>query len=402
MGQRELKDWLSGYMQFTDNLESPRMYRLWGGLSCIAAALQRKCYVEWGHHIFYPNMYIVLVGGSAVGKGTAMGPAKKLLTEIGGVRLSAQSTTLQALILRLKEANYHNQDPVTGMSSFHSSMTIFSEELTVFIGYQQRELMACLCDWFDCNDQWKYDTKNKGTDDITGVWVNLFGATTPHLIQTTLPLDSIGGGLTSRIIFVFAEKAEKIVPFPFLTDEEIQIRVKLQADLERIHLLCGKFNASESFLSAWGDWYCEQAKNPPKHLLDERFGGYLGRRRVHIMKLSMLICASEGDDMVMTESHFATAQHLLEMTEVNMPNVFAGVGKNPTSDLVPKIILFVKSRGAVSMAELMKHFYRDLDALALERLVKTLEMMHAVTLLHQGGEVFVQFNAETANPVLVS
>jgi hypothetical protein len=400
MSERKLKDWLSGFMQFTDNLETPKLYRLWCGVSAIAAALQRKVLVDWGQHVFYPNMYIVLVGPGAVGKGTAMRPAKELLKRMGGVRMSSQATTKEALVLRLKEANYHHQDPVTGLSTFHSSMTIFAEELTVFIGYQQRELMAYLCDWFDCEGQWTYDTKNKGTDEIMGVWVNLIGATTPQLIMSSLPLESIGGGLTSRIIFVYADKAETISPFPFLSEEKLELREHLQADLERIHLLCGKFTITADYLDAWGTWYCAQAANPPKHLLGEHFGSYLGRRRVHLMKLAMIICASESDEMIMRESHLSTAEQLLSMTEIHMPQVFAGVGKNPVSDMVPKLLLFIRRTGVVSMSDLTRHFYRDADGQTLDRLIKTLEMMQAIKVVHKDGQILIEYNAACINPVL--
>ena len=55
-------DWISAYLKFTENTESPTSYHIWTAIACIAGALQRKCFMQWGLERIYPNMYIVLVG----------------------------------------------------------------------------------------------------------------------------------------------------------------------------------------------------------------------------------------------------------------------------------------------------------------------------------------------------
>src|SRR4030066_746896 len=93
---RCLGDWISGFMQYTENSEPPTLFKKWTAISCIAAALQRKVRVEWGTALtFYPNFYVVLVGPSATGKGTAMNPGLGILNEVPAVRMTAQATSLQ-------------------------------------------------------------------------------------------------------------------------------------------------------------------------------------------------------------------------------------------------------------------------------------------------------------------
>lgn len=384
--ERECNDWIDTFVEYTDRSEAPRLYRLWTAISCVGAALQRKCYLRWGYLTFYPNMYVVLVGPSGARKGTALGPGYELLSECG-IRMSAQSTTLQALIRRLKEANAQEQDLETGRTILHSSMTIFSEELTVFIGYQQRELMAALCDWYDCKSRWIYDTKNMGTDEILGVWVNLMGATTPHLIQTTLPMDSIGGGLTSRIVFVYEHGKERVNPRPFLTQNELNFRDSLRNDLEKITLMRGSFTYTDAFVDRWEQWYRHADLHPPKHLTDERFAGYRERRPTHLMKLSMIVSASESADMYVDERHIERAIRILEITERKMHLTFSGVGRSPVSDLIPRVAIFVAEKESVLQAELMQRFYYDADDQTLERIVRTLEKMGYVQRKFEAGTI---------------
>ena len=57
-------DWISAYLKYTEETESPVSYHTWTAVSMIAGALQRKCYMQWGLETIYPNMYIVLVGSA--------------------------------------------------------------------------------------------------------------------------------------------------------------------------------------------------------------------------------------------------------------------------------------------------------------------------------------------------
>jgi ABC-type phosphate/phosphonate transport system ATPase subunit len=147
---RNLPDWINGFMDLSNNSEPPKLFRKWTAISTIAAALQRKVRLEFGMSMtFYPNLYIVLVGNSSTGKGTAMGYSKDIIENIPTIKLSAQATSLQALIKKMHETNLTDIDMVTGQQHFHSSLTIFSNEFTVFLGYSNRELITALCDWYE-------------------------------------------------------------------------------------------------------------------------------------------------------------------------------------------------------------------------------------------------------------
>jgi len=380
---RALPDWVDGFMRFTENTEPPKLFRLWTALSIIAAALQRKCYLPWGSLTFYPNMYVVLVAPSGKArKGTAMSPGLDMLDDLG-IKLAAEAITREALIRELKNSNNTIIHPQSGKTEFHASLTIFSQELTVFLGYQNRQLMSDLTDWYDCRKRWTYRTKHMGTDEIIGVWVNLIGATTPELIQTSMPLDAIGGGLTSRMIFVFEQRKGKIVPAPFYTDEELQLRRALMIDLERIHMLQGEFRASENLLDCWVDWYTSQEDNPPFE--DPRFSGYFERRPGHIMKLSQILSASRSSSQIIEGKDLARSVSILNSTEVKMPYAFSGVGKSGTADVLSRVMSEVGNRGEVRFEDLMGMFYHDVDKRALETIVHTLEAMKFAKVVYQGS-----------------
>ena len=386
--ERHLPDWLEGWMKLTENTEPPDSYRLWTGISVIASTLQRKCYVPWGSSlIFYPNLYIVLVGPAGkTRKGTAMSPGLDILQDLGKAKIAAQATSLQALIRRLKETNFQNQDEETGAPQFHSSMTIFSKEFTVFLGFHNRELMSSLCDWYDCEKSWKYETIARKTEEIVGVWVNLFAATTPALIQSSLPLDAIGGGLTSRIIYIYEEKMGKMVVLPTETEAERELRKSMLNDLDKIYKMSGSFKYTEDFMSAWSDWRIKDRDCPPFH--DERFGGYMSRRPTHVMKLSMVMSASDGTragQMVLIKDDLDRAVAVLEQAEEKMQNVFRGVGKSDIAELVHRVMVYVKMSTIkeIPVFQLARHFQSDMDKFTMERVFHTLESMNMIRVVHK-------------------
>jgi len=383
---RNLPDWLDAFMELTDNSEPPILFRKWAGISAIASALQRKVRVELGLSLtFYPNLYIVLVGPSATGKGTAMKFASDIIEQVPSIRLSAQATSLQALIRRMKETNLTDIDLVTGEQQYHSSLTIFSTEFTVFLGYHNKELIAALCEWYDCHSRWSYETIARKKEEIIGVWVNLFAGTTPDAIQSSLPIESIGGGLTSRIIFVYEERKGKLVVIPTKTEREILLQQALVNDLETISMLSGRMSYTEGFMDEYSKWCYDADTNPPFY--DRKFDGYCGRRRKHLLSLSMICSASHSDEMIMTADDLKRAASLLAEVEVKMGRVFKGMGRSDISSLINDAIVFLTNSHIpeIPIWQFAKHFEGDMDKLIMDKVLATLEAMGMIKIVKSPG-----------------
>ena len=383
---RNLPDWLDAFMLLTENSEPPILFRKWTAISTIASALQRKVRMELGLSLtFYPNLYIILVGPSATGKGTAMKYASDIVEQVSSIRLSAQATSLQALIRRMKETNLTDIDINTGEQQFHSSLTIFSTEFTVFLGYHNKELIAALCEWYDCHSRWSYETIARKKEEVIGVWVNLLGGTTPDSIQSSLPLESIGGGLTSRIIFVYEDKREKLVICPTKTEREIDLQQMLIHDLEKISLLSGNMNYTSDWLDLYTVWCKEADVNPPFY--DKKFDGYCGRRRKHLISLSMVCCASRTHNMIMTSDDLQRAIKLLAEVEVKMGRVFKGMGQSDISSLISDAIVFIENSltDEIPFWQFARHFEGNMDKFVMDRVLYTLEVSKYIKILKRPG-----------------
>lgn len=392
MSSRECNDWIESYLKYTDHSEPPFLYKQWTAISTIASVLERKCYLEWGELTFYPNLYVVLVGPSGkCRKGTAMGVGSRMLRELGKTNMAAEAVTRESLIRALAEAEEQEVEAESGDVSYHASLTIFSPELTVFLGYNNLQLISDLTDWYDCRDHWTYRTKNMGTDDITGVWVNLFGATTPDLIRSAIPQDAIGGGLSSRIVFVYEEEKSKTVADPFLSSEDLELRERLVNDLDRIHSMRGKFHITEEMLEKWISWYEYQDENPP--FVHNNFMGYVYRRPNHILKLCMVLSASKRDDMIIDADTFDRALEILKHTERKMLRTFSGLGRSSRAEITNSMMETIAFKGTITRGELMKMYISDLeDTREFSAIISSLQMINFIE--YDAAKGIIEYNED--------
>lgn len=357
---RQLSDWIDAFMEYTEETEPPILYRKWTAVSCVAAALRRKVWLPWDiDGRIYPNLYVVLVGPPGkCRKGTAMSSGMSLVKELG-VKLAPNSLTREQLIRELADSS---EITITKKKKYvsHASLTILSTELTVFLGYDNKQMIMDLTDWYDCLDNWEYRTKTQGADEIAGVWVNLLGATTPQQVQTALPPDTFGGGLASRIIFVFEEDKAKKVGYPHDTPKLRELREKLLKDLSQISSLDGQFTVSDKWMERWIDWYMKMEDNAPD--MPPTFEGYLNRRQTHARKLSMICSVSRSNDLHLTAEDWDRALDILERTEVKMPRTFAGVGPSRHSHLLANLMGYIAKKKRVTAREIYQDFHSHFES----------------------------------------
>ena len=386
MSGRRLNDWITTYLEYSENTEPKKSYHLWTAVSVIAGALQRRVYIKWGHESIYPNLYIVLVGRSGrTRKGTAMTIGIDLFNQLN-FPVTAESITREQLIRTMKLAVNSFEDPgKIPPIKYHCSITTFSKELAVFLGNKDIRFLADLNDWYDSHDSWRYGTKGAGIDHIKGVVYNLLGATAPDWIQSMIPLEAVGGGFTARIIFI-VETNKKVVAFPSVAEE---LRQPLIADLERIATISGEYTLAPETLDAYEEWYTNDEKNMQNGIMpveDPRLASYCDRRATHVKKIAMVVTASRTHERVIELDDFRRALLIMQSAEVKMSEVFGGLGKAKTGELAFMLLQYIKERGKVTRREIMRRFYTDITTFELEEVEKILQYMGVIEIEQVSGK----------------
>lgn len=373
MGDRLIQgSWLDAYLAYTAESESPEEYHLWTGISVIAGALKRQVFFDMGYFLLYPNMYVVLVGPPGrCKKSTAMRMGRDILKGIPDQKFTADSTTREKLIINLSQAHKDGQ----------SAMTAHSTEFATMLTSSGMDMVVFLTDIFDCPPVWEHDTKSGGKNTIKGPFLNLLGATTPDWISRAMPLDTIGVGLTSRIIFVHQDTPREADPIPRLTPAQKALVPLLVGDLVAITSLSGEFKLSEGADAHYRNWYKGRLNNP-NPTGDPRLAGYFERKPMHLLKLSMIVAASKRDALVIEDEDMVDAMRILEKIEARMTRVFIGVGKNPLHADKEAVLsaLIERGDGGMTEGELLAMFSFSLRKDELREVLETLMLINAVKL----------------------
>ena len=388
---RQLDDWVATYVKYVDNTESAKIFHEWTAYSIISSALMKKVWFQFGRTKIFPNLYIVLVAEPGIArKSQAIGYGGEILHEVSSIVTSADAITPQAMLEDLELASKVEMMP-DGTGFEHNSLTIQSNELETFLG-QKREnakMLILLTDLFDCKYRpYRYRTKGSGSNEIKSVFMTLLAATTPESLATCFPTSAFGGGLASRMTFVWADNKWKKVPIPEIDKDSIQLKSLLINDLSVIAAMHGSYEYTVKSRQWWIDWYNKYDERDPDRLcLDHRFIGWYSRKPTLILKIAQIIAASQSMEMKVEISHLETAVGIIEKLEAPMTKAFSAVGRSEITAEVDSVLRIVEQHGTISDKHLSLLTYRDIDSNKMENVMATCEKTGKVKRLWKDGSM---------------
>ncbi len=354
---RNFPNFINGYIDYTDNLEAPLIFHLWTGIATVAGALRGKCWIDMGYFKWKPNFFVVFVAPPGiVSKSTTLNVGMGLLRQVEGIHFGPESATWQAVTDAFREA----EEVVAQIGDKMSALTIVASELGTFLDPKNREMIDILNDLWDGRSvPWQRRTKGEGTTEIQNPWLNFAGCTTPAWIQENFPQYAIGGGFTSRTVFVYGEEKRSLIAYPKLEMDALgnqypTDRLKLINDLRKISTLAGEFILTNEAIE-WGKvWYAEHWKSAPQHLNLELYGGYVARKQTHIHKLAMVLSAAERDDMTIQPHDLSRAHDLITSLEPSFAKVFSALADNKEVHYLASLIKIVERHQKILKTELWR------------------------------------------------
>lgn len=354
--KRHYTDWLTGFVDHASYGEAPLKTLFWTGVSTIAGALRRQVWIKLPYFQWTAGFYVILVAPPGViSKSTTANIGMNLLREVPGIKFGPDIVTWQSLVTSMAGASEEFWNPTTQMFHPMCAITIASDEFGTLFNPQDRQMVDAFVSLWDSKEGvMRKETKMSGSDQIVNPWLNLIACTTPGWIAEAFPAYMIGGGFTSRCIFVYADTKRQLAAYPGMYEVPGQLdgeRAMLIEDLVEISKLCGEFRLTPEAIR-WGEeWYEKHWKETSTNLNDTKFGGYRARKQTHIHKLAMIISASRGDTLMIDREHLEFAEHMVTALEGDLPFVFAAIGQsNITRAMATLVRIVLEERSILSSA----------------------------------------------------
>lgn len=394
MSKRYFRDWLKAFTEYSSYGESPLKMLFWTGVSTVAGALRRRVWIDQKFFQWVPNFYIVFVAPPGiVAKSTTSSIGMNLLREVPGIKFGPDVITWQALIQTLASVGELVPDPRDPMTLYPmSALTIESSEFGTFFNPDNSEMVDVLVSlWDGKRGSFKKITKTSGSDEIENPWINVIACTTPAWIAGRFPEYLIGGGFTSRCVFLYADRKRQSVPY---IDEVVpaafnDTRLRLIADLEQISLMFGEYTLADD-ARIWGrEWY-DKHWATASTLSTEQYAGYLARKQTHIHKLAMVLAASKSNELVITLDSLRIAEAMVTAVEQDMPRVFARIGQNDLTRGAATIVDIVEKSSRISKVELYKQLFRTMSYRDFDQALTSAMQSGAVWQVQEGNELVLR------------
>jgi hypothetical protein len=362
-------------------------------------------------NLIFPNIFLIFVAGPGVGKSIAMSEAKRVIQSFDGfdksgkatslIRLGPSSVTLEALLryLNLGYTTYNVPKAICGVDgkvyTYASVALMRGEELGTLLREDTHDLVSFLCEGWDCGD-FHRETKTQGVDYIRNMCITLLGACTPEWVRENLSSSILSTGLSARTIFVFGpEKRKRQFDIQF-SQEQLLALEEVKAHIKNLSQVYGQVIIPPDVMAWCRDWYENKAKplNPNKKLRD-----YYERKKIHLMKLAMLVHFADNLSLTLTQKDFDVALDLLARTEKDMHIALSGSGSNPAYSLATALQKFLKDRGHTSYRRLLLEFFDEGDEETIKAALQFLLETKQITTSAASGEMTYSVTTDDAKAV---
>lgn len=376
-------NFIRDYLKFCENSEAHLNYQFWCALWTLSTIVGRRVWLDQGHYVVYPNLYIVLVGPPGNRKTSAKSIAhdlvRRVVREGAPVPMSGESVTREKFIqdLAADESKVTFMDHSKGkpIPREFQQQSLCITELSGIVGPSQAAMVETLTALYDVGAWYEYKTKHQGSDEIPNPYVSLLACTTPDYITSKLKDDIISGGFSRRALFILEHGKKKRIAFPTISAEQKEA-IRNAARLGLRAQSVGGAMSWEPRAKVWfGDWY----ENTLKSSNDMNMAGYYDTKHVILLKISILLALSDNLRMELRYEDLQMGLELLRPVEETMPEVFAAMGRNELKNIAYKALKWLRMTGDVPVSGVRNYLFADCrDERELESVLRHLKAMNLI------------------------
>ena len=331
--------------------EAPSEYHNWAAFSVLSACAGPNLWCDMGIiGNIQPNIYVMLVGPPGIKKSTAKDIAEGLIRKIHSTKhpipLAPANCTKEALVKYMADSKspcrcaYEWQ----GKARPYTRISFFTDEFINLVqtGGDPLGWVQFFTEIYNPKPVFDTATIARGAVDLPFPYVTFLGCMTPELTKSLINEGALSGGFSRRTIYIYANKNDKPVPIPVITEAQKAAREVLIQRGQQIQNLSGRFQFSDAGLRAYTQWYgknFEEINSSPTAAVVN----FLQSKPTLAIKLAMLARLSYSDELIIDEDDFELAEGLLTVSQRHIDTIFAGAGRNKHAATIAGIQQFVNA-----------------------------------------------------------
>lgn len=378
-------------------------------MCCISsvAANQYTLRTLKGNVLYYPNIYVMLLGESGLGKGFPVNLSKRLVQQANTTRVIAGRSSIQAIIKELATTkSEQGKALITDSRGF-----IVNGELSTAI-IADPDSLTILTDLYDrnYNPAWDNMLKGDGKEKLKEPYITcLFGSSPAHFYDS-IPQANIEGGYIGRNLVIYEEQRSKDLDLLDSPEESIdedrftnyivpkyvphlqaiaKNKVKMQPDVR----------ARETFNNWRREWRANQGQYNDKT-------GFVNRVPDHVLKISMCLALARYDFTgCIQEPDVTEAIENITSLIYASRKAAEGGGIDPLAQQTKRVVDYLLSADEqkLTRTELLVRGYGQYDSSSLDRILETLLEMKWIRrsktlgrdsdwMIHLSGEPLERYN----------
>jgi hypothetical protein len=370
------------YLKATGTTPIPERFHRWAAISLVAAVLEDRVWVP--HHLgtLVPNLYVLLIGPSGCGKGTAIENALahwgRLYGEPG--RLIKGGLTKQNLLDKLGGRATRivgGQSQVASVAA-NPHPWIVAPELYNALGSGgpvAEAFIANLTDLYTSSVMPTTEgTRQWGTVTIAGHCINWLAGSTPQWLRRSLSQDAILSGFFGRVVTIEGTAATTWEESSYPPNLSGLIQA-CQTRLEKIATISGACTVTADAQAVRTQWL-KNREVPDDEFLKPAYQ----RDDDLLMKLAIILSVGESDELVIDRQHIAKARTLVAEARTALPMLVNLAHTTSQSDGLGWTMAILKRSGAVTEKRLLSVLSnRGITADMLRKYITTLEVADRIT-----------------------
>jgi hypothetical protein len=373
--------WIQDLVDEHSVVETPESWLFWSLMCCISAVAANSYTLRTlkGNLLYYPNIYVILMGESGLGKGFPVNLSKRLVTAADNTRVIAGRSSIQAIIKELATTkSVQGKAIITDSRGF-----IVNGELSTAI-IQDPDSLTILTDLYDrnYNPNWTNLLKGDGAEKLKEPYITcLFGSSPAHFYDS-IPQPNIEGGYIGRNLVIYEEKRSKDVDLLDSEEESIDedrftnyIVPKYVPHLIKIATTKARLIPNESARKIFNTWRKEWRTNQGAY---NDKTGFVNRVPDHVLKIAMCLCLARYENGgVIVDSDIIEAINKVSNLIYASEKAASGSGIDLLSQQTKKVVdyLIAAPDNHLLRKELLIRGFGDYDNMILDRIIDTLMEM---------------------------